>query len=659
MTSIIEVRGMEKRFGVTRALAGVDLVAEKGKVLALLGPNGAGKTTLVRILATLLKPDDGHATVAGCDVVADAARLRPLIGLTGQFAAVDELLTGRENLELVGLFYRLSGAERRRQAMDVLERFSLLGAADKLVKTYSGGMRRRLDVGASLIGRPRVLFLDEPTTGLDPRTRNDVWSFVEELIEAGTTVLLTTQYMEEAEHLAQRIVVMDAGTIVAQGTSAELKDRMGGDVLEARVSDRADLERAAALIGEVGRGRPRVDPDQRRVSLPTKGATHVLIAAGRRLEEDGVALEDLGIRHPSLDDVFLSLTGNAPGAQGDGASLAVGESDGSRPEGARSGSGRPDGARSGGSGRPDGARSGDGDRPYRARSGGEQNSGARTEDIAVGAPAGASIPGPRGGLDVSRGSRLGAAGARDIGGIAKRNLLRIVRNPRLLVISAIQPALLLVLFRYVLGGAIHIPGRSYVDYIVPAVFIEAVMIGGIATAIGLADDLRSGIIDRFRSLPMARSAVLAGRTLADLARSVFSVALMVGLGLLVGFSFHASIGSILAGLALVIVFGYCFSWIYATIGLITKDPETAQIAGILPFFILVFASSAIVPVATMPSWLQPFANHQPVSITIDAVRALLQGEPTHNWVWQSLAWSAGILLVFFTIAVRLYRDLTA
>jgi ABC-2 type transport system permease protein/oleandomycin transport system permease protein len=237
--------------------------------------------------------------------------------------------------------------------------------------------------------------------------------------------------------------------------------------------------------------------------------------------------------------------------------------------------------------------------------------------------------------------------------------LRILRNPRLLLISALQPALLLVLFRYVLGGAIHIPGGSYVDYIVPAVFIEAVMIGGMATAIGLADDLGSGIIDRFRSLPMARSAVLAGRTLADLARSVFALALMVGLGLLIGFSFHAGVGSIIGGLALVIVFGYSFSWIYATIGLVTKDPETAQVAGILPFFVLVFASSAIVPVATMPSWLQPFARHQPVSITINAVRALLQGEPTHHWVWQSLAWSAGILVVFFTIAVRLYRNVTS
>jgi ABC transporter DrrB family efflux protein len=599
---MIEVEAVGKRFGSTQALADFDLVVEEGKVLALLGPNGAGKTTLVRILATLLRPDSGRATVAGCDVVADAARLRSLIGLTGQFAAVDESLTGRENLELVGLFYQLSKAERRRRAQDVLERFALTDAAEKLVKTYSGGMRRRLDVGASLIGRPRVLFLDEPTTGLDPRTRNGVWSFVEDLVAGGTTVLLTTQYMEEAEHLAHRIVVMDAGTVVAQGTAGELKDRLGGDVLEARMSRTRDLERAAALIAELGQSVPRIDPDQRSVSMPTKGATRVLIAAGERLQAEGIALEDLGIRHPSLDDVFLSLTGDSAHAQGNGA--------------------RTD------RGAPDLSKAGPGQRPKRKQTA-------------------AHVPRPT------------AAGARDTGGVAKRNLLRILRNPRLLVISAIQPAMLLVLFRYVLGGAIHIPGRSYVDYIVPAVFIEAVMIGGMATAIGLADDLRSGIIDRFRSLPMARSAVLAGRTLADLARSAFSLALMVGLGLLVGFSFHAGIGAIVAGLALVIFFGYCFSWIYATIGLLTKDPETAQVAGILPFFILVFASSAIVPVATMPSWLQPFARHQPVSITINAVRALLQGEPTHHWVWQSLAWSAGILVVFFTIAVRLYRNVTA
>jgi daunorubicin resistance ABC transporter ATP-binding subunit len=306
---VIEVERISKRFGSTQALADVELTVDRGTVLALLGPNGAGKTTLVKILTTLLRPDSGRARVAGCDVVHDAARLRASIGFAGQYAAVDELLTGRENLELVGLWYRLGKKEYRRRAQEVLERFSLVDAGDRLVKTYSGGMRRRLDIGASLVARPPVLFLDEPTTGLDPRTRNDLWLFIEELVAAGTTVLLTTQYMEEADRLADGIVVIDSGRVIAAGTAEQLKERLGGDVLEARVSADADLPRAAALLGELVETTPRVDADQRRISLPTNDGTPLLIAAGRTLEEAGIALDDLGIRRPSLDDVFLALTG--------------------------------------------------------------------------------------------------------------------------------------------------------------------------------------------------------------------------------------------------------------------------------------------------------------------------------------------------------------
>lgn len=247
----------------------------------------------------------------------------------------------------------------------------------------------------------------------------------------------------------------------------------------------------------------------------------------------------------------------------------------------------------------------------------------------------------------------------DTAGVARRNLLRIARTPLMLIVAAIQPALLLILFRYVLGGAIVIPGGRYVDYVVPAIFVEAVLIGGMTTSIGLAQDLQSGIVDRFRSLPMARPAVLAGRTLADLARSVFSLAVMVGLGLLVGFRFHTSSLRILAGMGVVIAFGYAFSWMYAAIGLATRDPETAQIAGILPFFVLMFASNAIVPVETMPGWLQGFARNQPLSVTVAAVRALTEGGPASHWLWQALGWSAAIFAAFFAAAVRLYRTTTA
>jgi len=308
--SAVEVDGVSKQFGSTLALDNVSLSVDAGEVLALLGPNGAGKTTLIRILTTLLSPDSGRAAVAGLDVQREPKAIRSLIGLAGQYASVDELLTGRENLELVGLLYHLKRSEYRLRAQDALERMTLTEAGDKPVKTYSGGMRRRLDLAASLIGRPPILFLDEPTTGLDPRTRNGLWQFIEELVAEGTTVLLTTQYMEEAEHLADNIVVLDTGCIVAQGTADELKDQLGGDVLEIRVADVADLERAATLVAEFGDVVPHLNPDLKEVSLPVKGSAKVLIAAGRVLDDDGIALDDLGIRRPSLDDVFLSFTGH-------------------------------------------------------------------------------------------------------------------------------------------------------------------------------------------------------------------------------------------------------------------------------------------------------------------------------------------------------------
>ena len=310
MNAAIEVKGVTKRFGGTLALDDVSFSVQQGDVLALLGPNGAGKTTLIRVLTTLLKPDSGRARVAGLDVQKDARAIRSVIGLAGQYATVDELLTGRENLELIGLLYHLDKAVYRDRAQDALERMSLTGAGDNQVKTYSGGMRRRLDLAASLIGRPPVLFLDEPTTGLDPRTRNDLWQFIQDLVAEGTTVLLTTQYMEEAEHLAQAIVVLDAGRVAAQGTADELKDQLGGNVLEIQVTKRADLDKAASLIASLSSAPPRLEAALNRITLPVQGGPRVLIAAGRALDDAGVELEDLGIRRPSLDDVFLAITGH-------------------------------------------------------------------------------------------------------------------------------------------------------------------------------------------------------------------------------------------------------------------------------------------------------------------------------------------------------------
>jgi ABC-2 type transport system ATP-binding protein len=309
-TPVIEVDAVSKRFRSTLALDEVTLSVDAGRVLALLGPNGAGKTTLVRVLATLLRPDSGRARIAGLDVTKDARTIRSIIGLAGQYATVDDLLTGHENLELVGLLYHLDKSVYQLRARQALDRMSLADAGNRPVKTYSGGMRRRLDLAASLISRPPVLFLDEPTAGLDPRTRNDLWQLISELVAGGTTVLLTTQYMEEAEHLSDWIVVMDTGRIVAEGTADELKDHLGGKVLEVRVSRGSDLAKAAGLVAHLGSSAPRLDHDLNLVTVPIRGGPEELIAAGQALNDGDIALNDLGIRRPSLDDVFLAFTGH-------------------------------------------------------------------------------------------------------------------------------------------------------------------------------------------------------------------------------------------------------------------------------------------------------------------------------------------------------------
>jgi ABC-2 type transport system permease protein/oleandomycin transport system permease protein len=338
--------------------------------------------------------------------------------------------------------------------------------------------------------------------------------------------------------------------------------------------------------------------------VPAKGGAETLVAVARGLDDAGIQLDDLGLRQPSLDDVFMALTGQRP--DGPAAPAAV----------------------------PD------------RQVPGRKEAGATATAVAPAPPRDAG--GPR----MTPALALG-----DIAAVTRRNLLHTLRSPQLLAFASLQPVVFVLLFRYVFGGAISVPGGSYIDYLLPGIFVQTTLFGGSATAVGLAQDLREGIIDRFRSLPMARSAVLAGRTLADLARNVVTVALMVAVGTAVGFRFHAGPAAAVAALVWVLAFGYAFSWVFATIGLVTRNPEAAQFAAGFPLFLLVFASSAFVPVRTMPDWLQAFASVQPVSVTVNAVRALSEGGPTLQWFWQSLAWTAGILLVFVPLSVRQYRRL--
>jgi ABC transporter DrrB family efflux protein len=597
----IRVGGVVKGFGSTTALAGVDLEVAEGMVFGLLGPNGAGKTTLIRILATLLEPDSGRAELLGQDVVADPASARERLALTGQFAAVDELLTGRENLEMFGRLFRLSRAQARRRASELLERFELVDAADRTAKTYSGGMRRRLDLASSLLTRPRVLFLDEPTTGLDPRSRNEIWEIVRDLRREGTTILLTTQYLEEADQLADEIAVIDHGRVIAEGTGNELKDRVGGQILEVELTDAAQRDEAEAALLRVGCGTPEEDERPNRLTMPAPRESLVLVEeAAAELRRAGIGVSDMGLRRPTLDDVFLQLTGQAPAENG-------------KPQ------------------------------------------------LAVSVPAEKVTKRPR------RLPRPHAPSLRsvetsltDTAVVTMRNLRHFWRQPDLLVFSTIQPVMFVVLFVYVFGGAVGLalpPGVSYVDYLLPGIFVQSVTFRASNTAVGLSEDLRRGVIDRFRSMPMARSAVLLGRTTADLVRNILITGLLIVVGYIVGFSFQAGVLNALACVALVAAFGFALSWIFAFVSLVVRGAETAQTAGFVILFPLVFASSVFVPVSTLPSWLQTIAKVSPVTLTANAARSFaLTGVP--DSLGGALAWIVGIVAVFVPLSVWRYRRMS-
>jgi ABC-2 type transport system ATP-binding protein len=310
MQGAIFAEGLVKTFKEVRALDGVDLNVPEGTVLGMLGPNGAGKTTAVRVLTTLLKPDKGRAVVAGVDVLRHPTEVRRLIGLSGQFAAVDDYLTGRENLQMVGELYQMSARDAKRRAAELLESFGLADASDRIAKTYSGGMRRRLDLAAALVAQPPVMFMDEPTTGLDPRTRLQLWEVIQNLVAGGTTLLLTTQYLEEADHLANDICVVDHGKVIARGTSDELKAQTGGERIEVVVHQREQMDAAGVVLRNFGKGDLSIDNHTRRLTAPVTGGAKLLADVIRELDGSGVEIDDIGLRRPTLDDVFLSLTGH-------------------------------------------------------------------------------------------------------------------------------------------------------------------------------------------------------------------------------------------------------------------------------------------------------------------------------------------------------------
>jgi ABC-2 type transport system ATP-binding protein len=602
----VRVEGVTKRFGNTMALAGVDLAVEEGTVFGLLGPNGAGKTTLVRVLATLLVPDGGSASVFGRDVVDDPSGVRASIGLTGQFAAVDEILSGRENLVMFGRLFDLPPAEAAERAGELLERFDLADAADRPARTYSGGMRRRLDLASSLLTRPRILFLDEPTTGLDPRSRNQIWAIVRELVRDGTTVLLTTQYLEEADELADRIAVIDHGRVIAEGTGNELKDQVGGQILEVELADAERRDDAVRVLAAVGCGEPEPGERADRLTLPApRDGLELLEDSASALRDAGVGVSELALRRPTLDDVFLQLTGAPPSEDGAGPAVAEAPRPAEQP----------------------------------------QSEPVHRRLLRLHRPTGHEL----------------VSAVRDAWVVTGRNLRHFTRQPGLLIFSTIQPVMFVLLFSYVFGGAVKgsLPGGvDYIDFLLPGILVQSVSFRATQTAIGLSEDLRTGVVDRFRSMPMARSAVLIGRTVADLIRNVLIIALMLFVGYLIGFRFHAGAVQAVAAILVVSLFGLALSWIFAFVALMVRGAEAAQSAGFVVIFPLVFASSVFVPVSSMPDWLKTFAEASPVTLAANTARsyALVDGRPPS--LGDTLIWVAVLLVIFIPLCVWRYRRMS-
>ena len=611
----IETRGLVKHFGETKAVDGVDLRVRAGTVYGVLGPNGAGKTTTIRMLATLIDPTAGTARVLGHDVVAEADAVRSSVSLTGQFASVDEELTGRENLVLLGRLLGFGKRDARARATELLEAFGLADAADRLVSTYSGGMRRRLDISASIVVTPDLLFLDEPTTGLDPRSRNQVWDIVRVLVAAGTTVLLTTQYLEEADQLADRIAIIDHGRIIAEGTSAELKASVGSGALRVRLSDPDRRPAAASVLAEVLRSPIDLDADPGALAVHGVDPERVP-AALTALAAEAIVVSEFSLAPPSLDEVFLALTGHA---------------------------GRHRRRRR--------------HRLDRHAPGGRGVSATTTAPTATTTQADDALV-----AETTLRAALSSTArpARPSGLVAStafawRALLKIKHVPMQLFDVSAFPVMFVLLFTYLFGGALEGSTGEYLQVLLPAIVVMNVSFITMYTGMAINSDIHKGVFDRFRSLPIWRPAVLVGMLMADSLRYLMAAVVMLTVGIVLGFRPDGGPIGVAAAIGLLLVFAFSLSWVWTTMGLRMKTPETVMQASMTVLFPLTFASNVFVDPDTMPGWVQAFVNHNPISHAATASRELMHGAVDSTAILWVLGWSLGLVLVFAPLTMKAYH----
>lgn len=591
----IEATGVEKYFGKKQALNGVDLKVKKGTIHAVLGPNGSGKTTLVKILSTLLKPGGGMVKVGGYDVEKEPDKVRELIRLTGQSASVDEELTGYENLYLIARLLGYPASEARQRTRELISAFDLEESSNRLAKTYSGGMRRKLDIAASIVSVSDILFLDEPTTGLDPRSRNSLWSFIKSLARQGTTVLLTTQYLEEAERLADMITVLDGGHVISEGTSDELKTSVGNNMLHVQLDGQPVEMSLDMVLSHFKNPAPHIDPGGKRISFPVSGQKHAITIL-EKLQQNHVALSGFNLSRPDLNEVFLALTGksaetveeengastvNGPGVKQPGSSMD------SLIEHAQ---------------------------PY-------QKAGLLNNKLMFG----------------------------------WRNLVKIKHIPEQFMDVLITPIMFTFMFTFLFGGALAGSTIAYLQFFIPGILAQTLTFNAMYAGINISNDVSRGIFDRFRSMPIWLPAPLSGIFVGDFFRHLISGILVLLFGYILGFRAETGLLGFALSFFIMIAFAMSVSWIFIIMGLTMRTPSAVMSVGWLILMPLVFMSNIFADPATMPQWLQTFISYNPLAWQVDAVRGLLAGNPSSGDIFKALLASLAFTIVLFPLAIYFYK----
>lgn len=596
-TVAIEARGIRKSFGSKVAIEQISLNVNRGDIHAILGPNGAGKTTFIKILATLLKPDEGAVKVLGHDLISQGSEVRKLISLTGQNASVDDELTGYENLYLFARLLGFSASAAKKRAVDLLVSFELDSSANKLVKSYSGGMRRRLDLAASIVKTPEILFLDEPTTGLDPKSRNNMWAIIRGLARQGSTVLLTTQYLEEADQLADRISVIDHGRVISEGTSDELKASVGANILHVYLQEIGGGEESFASANRDGMDAIQVDHLAKKMSFSVKDHREA-VGILDDLQKRNLSITGFNLARPNLDEVFLALTGkpaedetNAKADSTNGESIVEAEVDGVSIEQLIEGAAEP------------------------------SDSSFFTNKLMFG----------------------------------WRNMLKIKHIPEQFMDVLITPIMFTFMFTYLFGGALAGSPQAYLQFFIPGILVQTVTFNAVYAGLNINGDISKGIFDRFRSMPIWLPSPLTGIFIGDFFRHLISGILVLLLGFILGFRTEAGILALVVSFALMIVFAMSISWVFIIMGLTMRSVSAVMSVGWLILMPVVFMSNIFADPATMPEWLQSFIAYNPLAWQVDAVRGLLAGNFSVKEILSAFGASAAISIVLAPIAIALYK----